>query len=237
MQKITRQDVIDALAVHEADSLRAVLVGAHVEQGEEQSPHDLAERIATTLWWNYCTPLGYVANQTSLDDIVDHVARKLQLAGALTDGDAWSRLGQLTQLVLREPAPAALEDLDPKVRARLVPSWKRTAVYASGATGSFGAMAVGKGVVYVSRTQLGRLLPYLPHVGPWVRTIYRGGGAAAVVGGPAGIALSILTANNALGTNYQRLVPLLLGIGALGVAAVQEAVEVPPTDEQRPADA
>jgi hypothetical protein len=226
MQKTTRQDVIDALAVHEADSLRAVLSEAHMEAVEGASPHDLAERIASALWWNYCTPLGYVANQTSLDDIVDHVARKLQMAGVLADGDAWSRLRQLTQLLLREPAPAALEDLDPKVRARLVPSWKRTAAYASGATGSFGAMAMGRGIVYVSRTQLGRLLPYLPHVGPWVRTIYRGGGAAAAVGGPAGIALSILAANNALGTNYQRLVPLLLGVGALGAEAVKEAVEV-----------
>jgi len=226
MQKTTRQDVIDALAVHEPDALRAVLKEARLEADEGKSPRDLAEQITTTLWWSYCTPLGYVANQTMLDDIVDHIARKLQLAGALADGDAWSRLRQLTRLILREPAPAAIEDLDPKVRARLVPSWKRTAFYASSATGSFGAMAVGRGIVYVSRTQIGRLLPYLPHVGPWVRTIYRGGGMAAAVGGPAGIALSILAANNALGTNYQRLVPLLLGIGALGPSAVQEAVEV-----------
>lgn len=224
--QITRQDFVATLAVHDAASLRAVLEEARIEVGEATSPRQLAERIATAVWWHYCTPLGYVANRTSFEEIVDHVARRLKLDEALGGTDAWTRLRRMTRLVVKEHGPVALEDLPPEHRARLDPHWKRTAAYASGASGSFGAWAAGQGIVHFSRTQIGRILPFIPKIGPFVRGIYAGGGAAAVLGGPAGIALTVLAANNAMGTNYHRLVPLLLGVGALGPTAVSEALEV-----------
>ena len=223
---ITQSDFIDALSVHDAASLRAVLEEARFDAESCDTPRDYAERIATSLWWSYCTPLGFAIRNTSFDEIVEHVARKLKLDGALPEGSAWERLTAMTKMLVREDGPVALEDLDPKHRACLSPSWLPTASYATGASSSFGAMAVGKGIVFVSKTKVGSLLPLIPTVGPWVRTIYKGGGVAAVVGGPAGIALSILAANNALGTNYQRLVPLLLGVGTLEPGAVTDAVVV-----------
>lgn len=234
MSPITRQDVVDALASHPADALRAVLEEARIEAGAEDVPRLLAERIVKALWWHYSTPLGYALDRSTFDQIVDHVANKLRLNGALPEGSAWERLDAMTAFLVQQAGPIALEDLDPKVRARMMPSWKGTVGFAGGASGSFGAMAVGRGVVAISRTQIGRLLPYLPTVGPWIRGAYRGGALAAAVGGPAGVALSILAANNALGTNYQRLVPLLLGVGFLGPGAV-EAIEVPSGPAPQPA--
>ena len=75
-----------------------------------------------------------------------------------------------------------------------------------------------------SRTAVGRVLPYIPRIGPIVGGIYRGGRLAAALGGPIGVAMSLLAANQAMGTDYQRVVPLLIGIGALDPVA--EAVEV-----------
>lgn len=221
----TRDDVTNALAVHEADALRAVLEHARVSPGRADDARGLAERLTQALWWSYCTPLGYALDRTSLEDIVTHVNRKLRL-DPLPATDAWSALAALRRTLLHLAGPIALEDLDPALRARMMPSWKRTVAFASGAGGSFGAYAAGRGIVALSRTQIGRLLPYLPSVGPVIGGVYRGGRYAAAIGGPAGVALSILAANNALGTNYQRLVPLLLGIGALVTDPVLEAVEV-----------
>jgi len=223
---VTRQDVVDALAAHPADSLRAVLEEARFDAGQEaESARDLAERIAKGLWWTYGTPLGYLAGRTTLDDIVDQVARKLKIDGALAGLDAWERLDSLTGLVVRKHGPQALEDLDPQVRARLTPHWKRTAAFASGATGSAGAWVVGSGISAVAGTRIGALLPYIPRIGPWIRRAYTGGAIAATVGGPAAVVLAVLAANQAMGTNYHRVVPLLLGVGALGRGSV-EAQEV-----------
>lgn len=234
MSPITRQDVVDALAAHPAASLRAVLEEARIEAGTEDVPRVLAERVGKALWWHYCTPLGYALDWTTFDQIVDHVAQKLRLAGALPEADPWARLDAMTAILVEKAGPVALEDIEPKARARMVPSWKRTIGYAGGAGSSFGAMAVGKGIVAISRTPIGGLLPYIPQVGPWIRRAYRGGAVAAAIGGPAGVALSILAANNALGTNYQRLVPLLLGVGFLGPSTV-DAVEVPTGASPEPA--
>ncbi len=224
--KTTRQDLVDALAVHDPAQLRAILDAVGLGPLEAESPRATAERIAAALWWEYATPLGYVAGHSTFDDIVDHVARKLQVAGAIGETDAWTRLRRMTRLVVARNGPVSLEDLSPTHRARLSPSWKRTAAFASGASGSFGSWAAGRAILHFSRTNVGRLLPLVPKVGPVVRGIYSGGGAAALFGGPAGIALAVLAANNALGANYHRLVPLLLGVGALGPSAVHDAVEL-----------
>ncbi len=226
MTRIGRAEVEASLAAHPVDALQQVLRAANLPAPDEAVARDHAAQITRALWWHYSTPLGFALDRASLDDIVDHVASKLQIAGALPQGSAWDRLEAMSSLLDAAARGYALNDLDPKVRARLVPSWKRTAAYASGATGSFGAFAAGRGVVALSRTTLGRLLPYVPRVGPWVGRAYRGGALAATLGGPVGLALGLLAANNALGANYHRLVPLLLGVGTLGRGAYT-ATELP----------
>jgi uncharacterized protein YaaW (UPF0174 family) len=50
---------------------------------------------------------------------------------------------------------------------------------------------------------------------PWVHTIGAGARTVYAVTGPLGVALTVLSFNQALGPNYKTLLPLLLGIGAL----------------------
>ena len=47
--------------------------------------------------------------------------------------------------------------------------------------------------------------------------------AVHAVSGPLGIALAVLTFNQALGANYRKLVPLVLGVGALRPPPINEA--------------
>lgn len=69
------------------------------------------------------------------------------------------------------------------------------------------------------------MLPLLPPLAPYVRSLRAGAGAVHAVAGPLGVALSVLSINQALGPSYRKLLPLLLGIGALGVDPAAEAVE------------
>jgi len=232
---VRRSDVRDALAVHDPAVLQEILEAADIRLRGAQSGAELADRITDALWWHYSTPVGYVAESASLDDIVSHVAKKLNVS-SLSEGDAWARLRELTVTLSRttasridtsEPHGVAVDDLDDKVKARLAPMWMPTAFAASGGAASFGAAAVGKVVVKIGNTPIGRLLPLIPTVGPIWKGVRTVGGVAAMVGTPLGVAMSVLAINESLGTNYHKLVPLLLGVGALGPTAVAEANEVP----------
>lgn len=232
---VTRADVADALALHPAEALQAIMAAARVSPRGAEHPRELAERIADALWWHYCTPLGYLATNTTLEDMVGHVARRAGVANALHGADAWEQLRELTVALVRELGPVGLEDLDPKLREKLWPSWVPPALYGLGAGGSYGARVVGKAIIRLSKTPVGRVLPLLPAVGPWFRALRTGAGAAATVGGPLAIGLGLLSVNSSFGTNYQHLVPLLLGVGALGPAPVEDAeIVVPEEDDLSP---
>lgn len=222
----TRAEVRASLAVHDPQALRAILDAARVSPRGAESSDELAGRIADALWWNYTTPLGYVADRTSLEDIVGHTARKLRVEHAVAEGgDAWMQLRALTVALVREVAAAgvSLEDLDPKTRAFIWPDWMPTLAYGAGASSSFGARWASGHVVRFLKGPIGRLLPLIPPIAPYVGAIRVGAGAVYTVSGPLGVALSVLTFNQALGSNYHRLVPLLLGVGALGPVSVEDA--------------
>ncbi len=223
----TRADVAAALSVHEPAVLRAILEAADVNTGDATSPTALAQRIADGLWWNYCTPAGYAVDRTSLEAIVQHVARRLKCT--LPEGDVWTQLDAMTQELGRTTATrlsgegVAFDDLDPSLHRRLGISWLPTAVAASGGASALGAKVIGGWVVGIGKTPIGQWLPYIPRIGPIWNRVAKLSGVAAVVGGPLAIALSTVAINASLGTNYQRLVPLLLGIGALRPRPVEEA--------------
>jgi hypothetical protein len=80
--------------------------------------------------------------------------------------------------------------------------------------------------VALLKTPIGRLLPLIPYVGPWVGVVKAGASAVHLVTGPLGVAMLVLSVNSSLGTNYARLVPLVLGVGALGPKPVDDAVVV-----------
>lgn len=62
------------------------------------------------------------------------------------------------------------------------------------------------------------LLPLIPALAPYWRAIRGVAAVTAALGTPLSIGLGVLSINHALGSNYRRLVPLLLGAGALRAA-------------------
>lgn len=225
----TRAHVQATLAVHDPAALRAILDAARVSPRGAETSSELAARITDALWWYYATPLGYVADRITFEDIVAHVARRLRAEACLqASGDVWDQLQALTHTLVGQiqAAGVTLEDMNPKARAYVRPDWMPTIALGTSATGSFGSRWASGQVVRFLDGPIGRLLPLLPPLAPYVKAIRTGAGAVHFVSGPLGVALSVLTLNQALGSNYHRLVPLLLGVGALGAVSVEEAREV-----------
>lgn len=220
---VTRTDVADSLAVREPSELLAVLESAGVDPRSASTPRELAERVADAIWWNYSTPVGYLGRDAPLEEIVAHVAGKLRVQGALGDGDGWEQIGRLTELLGLSLGTMSMDELTEGERKRLRRSLRRPAAMAAGGGSSYAAGMAGRGILKLAATPIGKLIPYIPHVGPAFRTITRGAGVVATVGTPLAIAMGVLAANTALGANYQRLVPLLLGAGALGQGPMQDA--------------
>ena len=219
----TRAQVEATLAVQDAAALRAILDAAEVNPRGAVGSAELATRLTDALWWNYCTPLGYTLDRISLEDMVRHVSKKLMVDHAIgANTDAWGQLSQLTVALLRElpDGGVALADLDQATQDRIWPSWMPTIALGTGATGSAGTWYASRRVVDFFKGPVGRYLPLLPVVGPYLGAVSAGAGLISVVAGPLGVALSIMTLNQALGANYQKLVPMLLGIGALGPGVV-----------------
>ena len=227
---VKRADVEATLAAQDPEELLSILEAARVSPRGAQTPSELACRITDALWWSYCTPLGYVADGTTLDDIVEHVAHRLRVSHAIeAHMDPWLQVRSLTRALIRELEGVhgiSLDDLDHETRTRVWPSWRRTLAFGAGASGSFGASwASGRALAFL-RGPIGRLLPLIPPIAPYVGVVRTGAAAVNVVAGPLGVAMSVLTINQALGTNYHQLVPLLLGVGALGPDPVVDAEEL-----------
>ncbi len=232
-----REDVVVALAVHDAEVLRGLLEAAEVHPRGAESPRALAERITDALWWHSSTPLGYLARSPSLEEITRHVARRLGEGRSINrEADAWTMLAQLTEHLGLQVGPVSLRDLDHKAQRRTRGSWIPTSAWAGSSGSSLVARWAGRFIVGVGKGPIGRWLPYIPYLGPTWRVIHKGGTAAAVLGGPLAIASAVLALNSALGPSYGKLVPLLLGVGALGPGLVEDAQELSDADQARAGD-
>ncbi|MBT3221934.1 MAG: hypothetical protein HN348_22900 [Proteobacteria bacterium] len=226
---VTKKDVEDTLAVQSPEAMRAILEAAQVSPRSASTERELAARIADAIWWNYCTPLGYVADRTDLEHIVAHVGRKLK-ATELTGDDAWEQLKSLTKTLVHqtESHGVSIEDLDPKAQARVSGSWLPTIAYGSSASGSLGAAWTSAKFLTFAKGPIGRIIIRIPPIAPYFKLVKSGAQAVSIVAGPLGVALAVLTVNASLGSNFYRLVPLLLGVGALGPKPLDDAVEVEP---------
>ncbi|MCB9679239.1 MAG: hypothetical protein H6737_29315 [Alphaproteobacteria bacterium] len=223
---IVRADIEATLSRVDADTLRLVLESAGVSPRGAESSRELAERIADALWWHYTSPLGYLADQTTLEDIVAYVARKVGVNGAVDANlDGWAQLAQLTKAMFRTlpESGVSLLDLDEVTRSKIEPSWMPTVGFGVGSGTSIGTgMASGKVLGWL-RGPLGRLIPLIPPLAPYYKLLVGGLGAVRLVAWPLGVAFAVLSVNSALGANERKLVPLLLGVGALGPDPVREA--------------
>ena len=227
----SREALERTLAVHDAAALRLILEASDVSPRDAESPTDLAKRIADAIWWNYSTPIGYLAERATFEDVVRHLARRLGVDDRVDpDLDVWQQVAALTRAMVAElPVDGiSIETLDESTRQRLSPSWLGAVGWGGGATGSFAARWTTGHLVALLKTPIGRLLPLIPYVGPWVGVVKAGASAVHLVSGPLGVAMMVLSVNSSLGANYARLVPLVLGVGALGPKPVEEAVVVTP---------
>ena len=225
----SREALERTLAVHDPAALRLILEASDVSPRDAETPADLAKRVADAIWWNYSTPIGYLAERATFEDVVRHLAYRLGVADRVDpDMDVWEQVGVLTEVLVSElPEDGiSIDTLDEATRARLGPSWLGAFGFGSGATGSFAARWGTGHIVALLKTPIGRLLPLIPYVGPWVGAIKVGASAVHLVSGPLGVAMLVLSVNSSLGTNYARLVPLVLGVGALGPRPIDEAVVI-----------
>jgi hypothetical protein len=225
---VTKAELERVLSFQDADALRAILEASGVTIRGGTTAPELAHRVADALWWNYCTPLGYVVERTTLEDMVAHVGRRLGATEALATGDVWEQLRNLTRALVRdlEGRAVELEDIDQKARSRIWPAWKRPLAFGTTAGGSFAARWGATQALGFLNGPIGRWLPYLPPLAPYVGGVKTGFTVVRALSGPLGVAFAVLAVNDSLGTNYQRLLPLLLGVGALGPQPGVEAEEV-----------
>lgn len=224
---VTRQDVIDVLATCEAHELRLVLEASAVPTRGAETPRALAERVANALWWNWCTPAGYAMNQTTLDSIVKRVSKRLKVRDQVGGADAWEQLSSLNQVLARSVGPVRFDELRADHQARAKGSIFPSMAFGTGAAGSFGVGAAGRLFLRFAGSPIGRLLPWIPQVGPWFAAIKRASAVAAVVGTPLSVGLGVLAVHQSLGTRWRKVMPLLLSVGALGAnQRVQTAIEI-----------
>jgi hypothetical protein len=222
----TRSELEASLAVQDTQALRLILDACEVDARGATTGSELAARITDAMWWTYSTPLGYYADRSSFEDIVWHVARKLRVSDRVDQqADAYTQSQQLTAALLGDlPADAvSISRLDTETQKRLGGSWLPTALLGTGAGTSFAARWGSGKLLGLLRTPVGRLLPLLPAVGPYVGALKSLTATAHLVAGPLGVGLSVLTFNQALGANYRTLVPLVLSVGALRPRPVDEA--------------
>lgn len=226
----TRERLEATLSVHDADALMLILMASEVDPRDARTSSELAKRVTDAIWWNYCTPVGYIADRQALEDIVVHVAERFGLAGHLHPRDnVFQQLHTMTRELapLAETHGIAVSDLSEHTRDRLGSNWRPALGFGSGAASSFGARWTANRILDLFKGPIGRLLPLLPIVGPWMGSIRWGASAVSTVAGPLGIALTVASLNASLGPNYKKLLPLLLGIGALGPDPVEDADELP----------
>lgn len=228
---IDRTDVTAALAIHDPVELQAILRAAGLGAKGATTAHELAERVAEALWWHATTPLGYVMERTNLEDIVGRVAKRVGMTHHLQrETDGWTQLGQLTNGLFQSlpSGGIGLDALDDATRARLEPNWMPTISFGLGSGGSATTAWVSGRMLGLLKGPFGRLLPLIPPLAPYYAALVGTLGAVRLVAWPLTIGFGVLTVNSALGANDRKLVPLLLGVGALAPTAVDDALELEP---------
>ena len=156
-----------------------------------------------------------IANRSEFSDIVRHASKRFGVHLTPTDRDPWSQLDAMMGHFTDQVGPMSFDDLEAAVQQRATRSVFPTAALFTGAGTSAGTGVAAKAILSLTQTPIGRLLPFVPKIGPWFTLVARSAGVASVVSGPLAIGLGVLAINQAMGTNYRKLLPLLIGIGAL----------------------
>lgn len=235
---ILRADVLARLRTSPADELAAVLAVGGVAAPADADGPTLAELLVSTLWRRTHSPTTGLVLPKSLDGLVDRMARKLALD--LPEGDGWVRLQALTERLVPGGRVDDLGQLSPEQKARLKkrlwPAWTGVAGGASAAGSRYAALRL----LQWTTGPLWDLLLFVPSLGPVFAAIRTGLVQVARVSAPVGIALALLSLDQAFGPEDDRALPLLLGLGLLVGEAVRpvDVIEVPapppPAAEEAP---
>lgn len=213
---IDRERLVEILSDCPPEELAEVLRAAGLRVSADAESEALARRLVRALWWRTHTPVGALALPDTLDDIVDRIAKRAKLD--LGEGDVVVRLVALVGALAPEAEADAVEVMS---AAAAHPASRRlkggihwgALVGTSAAGGAVGARWASYSFLRLTKGPIGRILPFLPKVGPVYLALKKGAQVVAKVSGPTGIALSLASINAALGPDHDRALPLLLGLG------------------------
>lgn len=208
---VTREELQELLSKRDSRQLERVLDASEVWFPEGADGDELARRLVDALWWRTHSPLGKAILPDALDDLLDRYEKKLGME--LGDGDAWRRLESLTAKLLPADRVLSVEELPEEARAKLEKALWLDMAGVSVAGGSAGARWAARTLLKWTRGPLWDLIKLIPRVGPILGGIRTGAGKVAMVSGPLGITVALLTLNHTLGPDYDRALPLLLGVG------------------------
>lgn len=210
---VTRDALQQTLSTKEPRQLERVLDAAEVWFPDGADGEELARRLVDALWWRTHSPLGKTILPDALDDVLDRYAQKLDVA--LGDGDAWARLESLTAAMLPSDRVLTVDELPESARQKLEKALWMDMAGVSVAGGSAGARWAARSLLKWTQGPIWEIIKRIPRLGPTLGAIRVGAGKVAVVSGPLGITVALLTLNHALGPDYDRALPLLLGAGLI----------------------
>ncbi|MFT4974205.1 MAG: hypothetical protein ACI8S6_000087 [Myxococcota bacterium] len=208
---VTRQELQEILTRRDPRQLERVLDASEVWFPEGSDGAELSRRLVDALWWRTHSPLGKAVLPDALDDLVERYERKLGME--LGVGDAWQRLEALTAHMLPTDRALSVEELPEDARKKLEKALWLDMAGVSLAGSSAGARWAARTLLKWTKGPLWDLIKHIPRLGPALGTIRIGAGKVALVSGPLGITVALLTLNHTLGPDYDRALPLLLGVG------------------------
>lgn len=210
---VAQKELQSILAARDPRLLERVLDVGEVWFPDGADAEDLAKRLTNALWRRTHSPLGRMVVPDALDDIIDMVAKKLKLE--LGDGETWSRLDALTDALLTTDRMLTHEELSDADRKKLEKALWIDLAGVSTAGGAAASRWLARGLLKWTKGPLWDFLKLIPRVGPVLGTIRGSAGTVAAVSGPLGITVALLTLNHTFGPEYDRALPLLLGIGLI----------------------
>jgi len=210
---VAQKELESILASRDPKLLERILDVGEVWCPDGADAADLAKRLTNALWRRTHSPLGRMVVPDALDDIVDTVAKKLKLD--IGTGEVWDRLDALTDMLLTTDRMLTYDELSPKSRKKLEKALWVDLAGVSTAGSAAASRWVARGLLKWTKGPLWDFIRLIPRIGPILGTVRGSAGAIAAISGPFGITVALLTLNHTFGPEYDRALPLLLGIGLI----------------------
>ena len=190
--------------------LQEVLTSNGIYTSDEATAQVMADRLAAEIWKHSHTPIGEWVMPSSLEDILDIYAQKLEI-DIPKDQHVWGQLQSLREALIQSDTQINIDDLPDDLKERLQRSVVPRVMGASAAGGAAGARWAALKVLQWTSSRWLDLIKLLPQIGPAIIAIRGVAGFLARVSGPVGIALALWSVNDSFGPKWDRCLGLLLG--------------------------